>query len=115
MGSFGKNLALWVIIGLLLVALFNLFRPSSSTPPTNELAFSQFMAEVEGGRVTDVTIEGNSISGHLANSEQPFSTYAPNDPDLVRTLRDNKVAINAKPVTERSPGFFDILIKKNIC
>ncbi|MBJ26766.1 MAG: cell division protein FtsH [Alphaproteobacteria bacterium] len=110
MGSFGKNLALWVIIGLLLVALFNLFRPSSSTPPTNELAFSQFMAEVEGGRVTDVTIEGNSISGHLANSEQPFSTYAPNDPDLVRTLRDNKVAINAKPVTERSPGFFDILI-----
>ncbi len=110
MGSFGKNLALWVIIGLLLVALFNLFRPSSSSPPTNELAFSQFMAEVEGGRVTDVTIEGNAISGHLANSEQAFSTYAPNDPDLVRTLRENKVAINAKPVTERSPGFFDILI-----
>tara|TARA_Y100001970_G_C14258231_1_gene877257 strand:+ start:5435 stop:7384 length:1950 start_codon:yes stop_codon:yes gene_type:complete len=109
-GSFGKNLALWVIIGLILVALFNMFRPSTPAPSVNELAFSQFMSEVEAGRVTDVTIEGNSISGHLANSEQAFSTYAPNDPDLVRTLRDNKVSINAKPVSERSPGFFDILI-----
>ena len=55
-GSFGKNLALWIIIGLVLVALFQVFQGSSSRQTSTDLAFSQFLAEVEAGQVQDVTI-----------------------------------------------------------
>jgi cell division protease FtsH len=110
LGSFGKNLALWIVIGLLLVALFNVFRGPSSAPSENELAFSQFMTEVEAGRVTDVNIQGNVITGHVANTEQRFTTYAPSDPDLVRTLRANNVSISAQPREEGMPAFLSILL-----
>ena len=48
MNIFGKNLALWIIIGLLLVALFNLFSNSQSRGPHAQLAFSDFLGEVAG-------------------------------------------------------------------
>ena len=75
MNNFGKNLALWIVIGLLLVALFNLFQTSSSRGPQSTLAFSDFVADVNRGQVTDVTIQGNSIIGHFTDG-RAFSTYA---------------------------------------
>jgi len=74
--NFSKNLALWVIIGLLLIALFNLFQGPSSHGPTSSLAFSDFLSEVQLGRVSDVTIQGNSISDHFSDG-RPFSTTPP--------------------------------------
>src|SRR5437764_13342302 len=74
--NFGKNLALWIVIGLLLVALFNLFQTSSTRGPQSTLAFSDFVTDVNRGQVTDVTIQGNSISGQLTTG-QGFTTYAP--------------------------------------
>ena len=65
MNNFGKNLALWVIIGLLLIALFNLFQGPSTRGPQTSLAFSDFLSEVQSGRVSDVLIQGDSISGHF--------------------------------------------------
>ena len=62
MNNFGKNLALWVIIGLLLIALFNLFQAPSNQGPQTRLAFSDFLAEVDRGQVNDVTIKGKNIS-----------------------------------------------------
>ena len=70
MNNFGKNLALWVIIGLLLIALFNLFQGPTTRGPQTSLAFSDFLSEVQSGRVTDVVIQGDSISGH-------FQDYGP--------------------------------------
>ena len=67
MNNFGKNLALWIVIGLLLVALFNLFQTSSTRGPQSTLAFSDFVADVGRGQVTDVTIQGNGISGHFTD------------------------------------------------
>ena len=58
MNNFGRNLALWIIIGVLLVALFNLFQNSSTRGPQSSLAFSDFLHEVEKGAVADVTIQG---------------------------------------------------------
>ena len=61
MNNFGKNLALWIIIGVLLVALFNLFQ--GSTPRTSQysLPYSDFLSEVDANRVNQVTIQGNTI------------------------------------------------------
>ena len=109
MGNFGKNLALWVIIALLLVALFNLFQGPSGRGGSNTLAFSDFLAEVERGTVSDVTIQGNTISGHYADGKS-FSTYAPDDPKLVETLRNSNVRIQAAPPDEGMPTFLTLLI-----
>ena len=51
MSNFGRNLALWVIIALLLVVLFNLFQPSTSHTTATQVAYSDFLSEVNGGRV----------------------------------------------------------------
>ena len=109
MSNFGKNLVLWIIIGLVLVALFQVFQGSSSRRTSTDLAFSQFMAEVESGQVQDVTIQGNTITGHYTNSGA-FSTYAPNDPDLVKTLRQYNVQIAAIPIEEGGLSIVGILI-----
>ncbi|HVC51941.1 MAG TPA: ATP-dependent zinc metalloprotease FtsH [Stellaceae bacterium] len=109
MNNFGKNLALWIVIGLLLVALFNLFQTSSSRGPQSTLAFSDFVTDVNRGQVTDVTIQGNSISGHFSDG-RAFSTYSPNDPGLVSRLIDKGVRITAAPLDENVPSLFGILV-----
>ena len=60
MSNFGKNLALWVIIGLLLVALFNLFQQPSGQRSLSSIPFSDFLAEVSNGQVREVTIKSLS-------------------------------------------------------
>ncbi|MBX6369741.1 MAG: ATP-dependent zinc metalloprotease FtsH [Rhodospirillales bacterium] len=108
MNNFGKNLALWIIIGLLLVALFNLFQNSSTRGPQSSLAFSDFLAEVNRGQVADVTIQGKQITGHFTDGRQ-FQTYSPDDPNLVSRLTDRGVRISATPPDEGTP-LFNILI-----
>jgi cell division protease FtsH len=107
--NFGKNLALWVIIGLLLIALFNLFQGPSSRGPQTSLAFSDFLSEVEAGRVGDVTIQGDSISGHFQDGRS-FSTYAPYDPNLVNRLTERDVRISAVPLDESMPSLLGVLV-----
>jgi len=95
-----KNLALWIVIGLLLVALFNLFQTSSSRGPQATLAFSDFLNDVNRGQVADVTIQGNGITGHFTDG-RAFSTYAPTDPGLVGRLIDDGVRLHALDVALR--------------
>lgn len=102
MGNFGKNIALWIIIGLLLVALFQLFQGGSSQSSSHELAFSEFMADVEAGKVSDVTIQGQTLAGHYIDGRE-FNTFTPDDPSLVATLRDHNVQITAAPVESGVP------------
>ena len=109
MNNFGKNLALWIVIGLLLVALFNLFQTSSTRGPQSTLAFSDFVTDVNRGQVTDVTIQGNNISGHFTDG-RAFTTYAPNDPGLVGRLIDKGVRITAAPLDENVPSLFGVLV-----
>ena len=109
MNSFGKNLALWIIIGLLLVALFNLFQSSTTRTPQNSLAYSELINDVNKGLVKDVTIQGNNISSKFADGRS-YSTYAPNDPQLVGRLIDKGVQIHATPNDDNVPSLFGILI-----
>ena len=108
--NFSRNLALWVIIGLLVFALFNLFQGSSTQRGAQtQLAFSDFLTSVEGGEVRDVTIKGNNISGHYRDGRN-FATYAPNDPALIEKLNKQGVRITAMPSEEGSPTLWGILI-----
>ena len=109
MNSNFRNFIVWVFIGLLLVALFNLFQSDGVQVRGNEISFSELLSEVEGGRVQDVTIAGNKISGHFADGRN-FQTYAPNDPGLVQTLHEKGVTITAKPSEEDVPSLFGVLI-----
>ena len=105
---FGRNLALWVIICLLLVGLFNVFQGSGTRPAQNEIAFSQFLDAVDQGTVRKVTIQGHDISGSFT-SGQTFRTYAPYDPNMITRLTDKGVEIKAAP-PEESSALFQILI-----
>ena len=109
MNNIGKNLALWVIIGLLLIAVFNLFQGPSSRGPVNSLAFSDFLAEIESKQIADVTIQGHVINGHYSDG-RAFSTYAPDDPGLIKRLSDSGVRISAAPTDDNVPTLFGIFI-----
>ena len=100
MNNFGRNLALWIIIALLVVALFNMFQGSSQRGIQQELAFSDFLAQVDNSQVSDVTIQGSNITGHL-RSGTAFRTYAPDDPNLVTRMAERGVHITAAPTEER--------------
>ena len=107
MNQFYKNLALWLVIGLILIALFNVFnKPQTSQ---SEVVFSEFMNEVENGQITEVMIQGDSISGKYADGRS-FQTLAPpKDPDLIRTLRGKGVRIVVVP-PEQTSWYMSILI-----
>lgn len=91
-----RNFALWVIIGLLLIALFQLFQNPTSRSNTNEIAYSQFINQAEQGDIREVTIQEQEITGQYSNGGT-FQTYAPSDAEYVNVLQDKGVLINAKP------------------
>ena len=105
-----KNLIMWVIIVLLSVGLFNMFQdPNKINSEKNNLAFSNFLNEVEAGRVVEVQIQGNNINGMLADGSS-FKTYSPNYPELVEKLSSNGVSIVASPQEDKMPSLLGILL-----
>ena len=89
-----KNLALWLVISLMMVLLFNFFsRPEQGS---EKLPYSDFLAAVEKGQVTSVEIQGNEVRGWSSDGQR-FRTYAPDDPKLISDLRAKDVRINVKP------------------
>ena len=105
-----KNLIMWVIIVLLSVGLFNMFQdPNKISSESNSLPFSNFLSEVEAGRVVEVQIQGSNISGILANGKS-FKTYSPNYPELVDKLSSKGVSIVASPTEDKMPSLLGILL-----
>jgi cell division protease FtsH len=101
-GNIFKSLIIWVIIGLGLMIVFNKF--NDQTENKNNVAYSQFITEVENSQVKSVVIEGGAKSSQWIRGERKdgskFATYAPFDPELVNDLIKNKVAFSAKPQEE---------------
>src|SRR5437016_3971680 len=104
-----RNFALWVIIVLLLLALFTLFQNPGQRASSQDISFSQLLTEVDQGHVRDVVIQGPEIHGTFTNGSS-FQTYAPNDPTLVKRLYDGKVSITAKPPGDNVPWFVSLLV-----
>src|ERR671913_1436826 len=104
-----RNFALWVIIVLLLLALFTLFQNPGQRTSSQDISFSQLLSEVDNGKVRDVLIQGPEIHGTFTDG-RPFQTYAPNDPTLIQRLYGKGVTITAKPLTENVPWFVSLLV-----
>jgi len=109
--NLGRNLALWAIIALLIVALFQLINAgnNASDGASRDIAFSGFIAEVEAGDVRDVTIKGNAIEGTRHDGTK-FTTFAPDDPGLVARLSERGVGIRAEPATKETSLLQQLLI-----
>lgn len=105
MNQFYKNLSLWLVISLMMILLFNMFNKPRTT--AEKLNFSDFMTQVETGKITAVVIQGNEISGKFDGKDgKEFQTYKPySDADLTKKLLEKKVTINAKPEEEKFSWF----------
>ena len=110
MNSNFRNLAIWVVIGLLLMALFNLFQNPGQGRRGNEISYSEFLAGVETGNVSEVTIAKHRISGAYRDKSSTFTTIAPEDPNLVERLTKKGVKITARPPEEDVPSILGVLV-----
>ena len=106
MNPFYKNLALWIIITLMMIMLYNLF--NQQRVPETSITYSDFLAMVENERVADVVIQGQKLFVTDINRNH-FKVFAPLDADLIKILRGKGVSISAKPPSE-SPWYISILV-----
>jgi cell division protease FtsH len=101
------NFALWLTLGLVLLLIFKVLNPQQPKEP--EIVFSDFFSAVEKGEITEVTIQGRVIRGKFRNDDR-FRTFTPEDPDIVRTLREKGVKISARP-EEGDPWYIALLVQ----
>jgi cell division protease FtsH len=99
-----KNFAIWIIIAIVLMTVFNEFNKKPDA--TDLVVYSQFISDVESGKVQSLTIEGHPLRGQVLRGKRvdgsTFSTYAPYDPQMVDDLIKNHVSFAAKPDEEPS-------------
>jgi cell division protease FtsH len=106
LNPFYKNLALWLVITLMMVMLYQLF--SKQHLVETSISYTQFLAMVEEERVANVIIQGQELYVTDVN-EGRFKVYAPQDTDLIKILRQKGVVINAKPPSE-NPWYMSVLV-----
>ncbi len=107
MNSRTKNILFWVVVGLFMILLFNLF----SVPhhePEEDVIFSEFMTKLDKGEIERVIIKASHISAILKDKTR-IRTYSVEYPELVQVLRDKGVQIEAKPPDE-SPWYITFLV-----
>jgi len=106
LNPFYKNLALWLVITLMMVMLYNLF--SKQHLAETSISYTDFLAMVNDERVSDVVIQGQELFVTDSNRNR-FKVYAPQDTDLIKILRDKGVVISAKPPSE-NPWYMSVLV-----
>jgi len=100
--QFYKNLALWLVISLVMILLFNMM--TQKEREQKPISYTTFLTAVENGKVSEVTVQGSDIQGQYEDGKA-FKTYAPDDPNLISELRAKGVTIEAKPDEDRSFWF----------
>ena len=106
MNPFYKNLSLWLVITLMMIMLYNLFNQQQLSE-TN-ISYTEFLSMVENERVAEVILQGQELFVTDTNRNR-FKVFAPQDPDLIKILRNKGVTIQAKPPAE-SPWYMSILV-----
>ena len=109
MNNLGRNIAIWLVIGVALMALFNLFQTPTTTQSANKIAYSDFIASARNGGITEVLIEGKNLKGRTRENTTVVS-YMPDGADVVSMLADTDVRIDARPDESNMPGFLSVLI-----
>ena len=104
-----KNLMMWGVIVLLVAGLFQVFQNPKNSVASDKIPFSEFLKNIDDGRVVQVEIIGNNIEGILSDGTV-FNTYSPNDPNLVEKLTSKGVSITASPVEDKMPSLLGILL-----
>tara|TARA_A100001011_G_scaffold215174_1_gene223163 strand:- start:3195 stop:5087 length:1893 start_codon:yes stop_codon:yes gene_type:complete len=105
-----RNLLMWIIIVVLTIGLYNMFKsPQRSLNNNNKIIFSEFLNEVDKGRIVQVEIQGNNIRGIMSDGKE-FVTYTPNDPNLIEKLSEKGVSISASPIDEKMPSLLGVLL-----
>ncbi|MGB0382784.1 MAG: ATP-dependent zinc metalloprotease FtsH [Alphaproteobacteria bacterium] len=94
-----RNLALWVVVALLLIALFNMFSGPMSQQTGSRISYSQFINDAKGGQIAAVKVEGNQVTGQFKNG-QPFTTVAPDNSNYVDQLTQSGVQVEVVPIEE---------------
>ncbi|MCW4116915.1 ATP-dependent zinc metalloprotease FtsH [Aurantimonas sp. MSK8Z-1] len=105
-----RNFALWAIIALLLIALFQLFSNGSPSAGARDIPYSQFLNDVSQGRVRSVTIQGQRINGTYSDGSSPFQTYSPGDSQLVGRLEQKGVTISASPPSDNTNPIWSMIL-----
>ncbi len=108
LSPFYKNIALWLLISLVMIFLFNYFNATEQARSKISISYTQFLDLVKAGKVSKVTLQGDEIFGEQADGKA-FRSYAPSDPDLVKMLQEKKVEITAKP-KEDNPWYTTLLV-----
>jgi len=103
--QFQKNLALWLVISLLMIMLFNMMTQKDTE--LKKINYTEFLSAVDDGQVTNITFQGNQVSGVLTDGSK-FQTYAPMDEQLIPELKAKGVVLEAKPVDDQ--GFWFTLL-----
>jgi cell division protease FtsH len=94
LNPFYKNLALWIVIMAMIFMLYSLFNPQNISK--EPISYTEFLTKVENDQITDVVIQGPELFFKDTNGMQ-YKAYAPEDADLIKTLRNKNVIIQAKP------------------
>ena len=94
MKNFSKNIFVWVVISLILLALFNIFKNSQIDSGSIEYSYSSFLEKTSQGQIKSAEIQGSNIYGETIDGLK-FSTYSPRDPNLIQKLSESNVAIVA--------------------
>src|SRR6266700_2424764 len=105
-----RNLALWIIIGLFLVAIFNLFQAPPSHKQHTAIAYSNLLRDAKEGHVKKAHIRGNVVSGELADGSSYTSTIPPHNTTLADRLTDLGVFVDVENIEDEMPSFFQILL-----
>ena len=106
MNALQKNIALWLVVSLVFVLLYHLFNQPKSTQ--ENIIYSDFVGFAEKGQVTEVTIQGEGITGKLEGGKN-FKTYAPKDAGITTLLKEKGVRIAVKPADD-TPWYMNILV-----
>jgi len=107
--NLARNIIIWLIFGAALVGLFNLFQSPTSGQQTNQLAYSDFVAEVEAQQIDEVLIDGRNLRGESKNG-RVITSVMPEGTDIVAVLDKNDVRIVASPENTGMPSFLSLLL-----
>ena len=102
-----RNIAFWVVLFVLILALFNLFSGSGGTMQSNERSFSDFVASVEGGQVSTVVLDGEQVRFSTSDG-QNYVTIRPSDAEVTELLIKNNIPVRAEK--QQQSGFQSFLI-----
>ena len=104
-----RSFIVWTILAFALLGLYNFVQGPIISSDQSEISFSQLLAEVDAGNISDVEIAGDNITGHYTDGRE-FETFAPSDPTLVQRLYNSGVSITAKPQNNGGPTLIGVLI-----